>query len=148
EAESHEHARDGSDRFFLNNLIGIVENGAISRAWGTQRDITERKRADQALRQNREQLQVALKAARMATWSWDLLSDARIWDQGASALVGISERNSDGQLRSFLSQVHPDDRDRVSDAMTSAVEGTGQYREEYRIISSDGAVHWLTDQGE
>ena len=67
DAESHERARDGSDRYFLNNLIGIVENGMVSRAWGTQRDITERNWADQALRQSREQLRVALQAARTAS---------------------------------------------------------------------------------
>ena len=46
EAESHEMDRDGRNKFFLNNLIGISENGMMLRAWGTQRDITERKEAE------------------------------------------------------------------------------------------------------
>lgn len=40
DAESHERAVDGTDRYFLNSLVEIRENGLISRAWGTQRDIT------------------------------------------------------------------------------------------------------------
>lgn len=43
EAESHEKDKDGNDRFFENNLIGIIKDGYIQRAWGTQKDITERK---------------------------------------------------------------------------------------------------------
>ena len=46
EAESHELDRDGRNKFFLNNMIGISENGMLLRAWGTQRDITERKEAE------------------------------------------------------------------------------------------------------
>ena len=46
EAESHELDRDGRNKFFLNNMIGIAENGSLVRAWGTQRDITERKEAE------------------------------------------------------------------------------------------------------
>src|SRR5215207_6035492 len=43
DAESHEIDRGGKSKFLLNNRIGIGENGLCVRAWGTQRDITERK---------------------------------------------------------------------------------------------------------
>jgi PAS domain S-box-containing protein len=148
EAETHERARDGSDRYFLNNLIGIVEGDNLHRAWGTQRDITERKWADEALRQSREQLRVALKSARMATWRWDLQSDVRVWDAEFATPWSTADGSTDGTPRPFLDQVHPDDRTRVSEAIRAAVEGSSQYREEYRVVSPEGAIHWLTDQGE
>lgn len=43
EAESHEKDNEGSDRYFENNLVGVVKNGYLYRSWGTQKDITERK---------------------------------------------------------------------------------------------------------
>jgi signal transduction histidine kinase/PAS domain-containing protein len=46
DAESQETDREGGPRYFLNNLVGIVKNGFISRAWGTQREITESKRME------------------------------------------------------------------------------------------------------
>lgn len=55
ESETHEKDADGGDKYFLNNLIGFVENGRLVRAWGTQRDITAQKRAEQELRASREQ---------------------------------------------------------------------------------------------
>ena len=51
EAESHERDVEGHERYFLNNFIGIFEGGLLRRAWGSQRDITERRRAEQQLRQ-------------------------------------------------------------------------------------------------
>jgi PAS domain S-box-containing protein len=56
DVESVEVDRDGGQRYFLNNVIGIVEHGFLLRAWGTQRDITARKRADEALMDSRQQL--------------------------------------------------------------------------------------------
>src|ERR687886_26384 len=49
DAESQEVVPHGNTKYFMNNLTGIVENGSLMRAWGTQRDITERKRAEEAL---------------------------------------------------------------------------------------------------
>ena len=51
EAESHERDVEGRDRYFLNNFIGIIEDGMLLRVWGSQRDITERRRAEAQLRQ-------------------------------------------------------------------------------------------------
>ncbi|MBC6435625.1 PAS domain S-box protein [Nostoc sp. HG1] len=48
-AESREVDQRGNSKIFLNNLVGIVEDGKLLRAWGTQRDITDRKRAEERL---------------------------------------------------------------------------------------------------
>jgi PAS domain S-box-containing protein len=46
DAESHELDRNGQPRIFLNNALGIVENGALLRVWGMQRDVTERRQLE------------------------------------------------------------------------------------------------------
>jgi len=56
DAESVEIDKNGQERYFLNNLIGIVAEGKLQRGWGTQRDITERKRIEEALRELNEQI--------------------------------------------------------------------------------------------
>ena len=50
DAESYETDKYGHRRFFSNNLVGIVENGLLVRAWGSQRDISERKQAEEMIR--------------------------------------------------------------------------------------------------
>jgi two-component system, cell cycle sensor histidine kinase and response regulator CckA len=54
DGESQEKDRDGNTKYFLNNLVGTTEDGALVRAWGMQRDITARKRAEAALRESEE----------------------------------------------------------------------------------------------
>jgi signal transduction histidine kinase len=62
DAESYEVDHDGNPRYFLNNLIGIFENGRLVRAWGTQRDIT----ASRMIEEERARLLVAEREARAA----------------------------------------------------------------------------------
>src|SRR5262249_25505093 len=54
DAELREVDRYGNVKYFLNNLTGIQEDGAIVRGWGTQRDVTDQKRAGEALRASEE----------------------------------------------------------------------------------------------
>lgn len=54
EIESSERDREGNIRLFLNNFVGIVEDGRLHSSWGTQRDITERKKVEEALREQQE----------------------------------------------------------------------------------------------
>jgi signal transduction histidine kinase len=55
-AESHEVDAEGNPKIFLNNLVGVVEDGALVRAWGTQLDITDQKRLEEELRRRAEEL--------------------------------------------------------------------------------------------
>lgn len=62
DAESHEVDKHGNSKYFLNNLVGIVENGFLQRVWGTQRDITEHKLTLEALRQREDELRLITNA--------------------------------------------------------------------------------------
>jgi diguanylate cyclase (GGDEF)-like protein/PAS domain S-box-containing protein len=51
-SETRELDANGKDRYFLNNAVGIIENDKLVSIWGTQRDITDRKRTEEALQRN------------------------------------------------------------------------------------------------
>ncbi|HSS52623.1 MAG TPA: ATP-binding protein [Thermoanaerobaculia bacterium] len=55
-AESHELDAEGNPKIFLNNLVGVVEDGRLVRAWGSQLDITEQRRLEEELRRRAEEL--------------------------------------------------------------------------------------------
>ena len=60
--ECHKIDKQGNSKYFLNNLVGIVENELLVRAWGTQRDITEHKRAEARLHQREDELRLITNA--------------------------------------------------------------------------------------
>ncbi|MHC5774134.1 hybrid sensor histidine kinase/response regulator [Nostoc sp.] len=66
DAESHKIDQQGNSKYFLNNLVGIVEKGLLVKAWGTQRDITQRKQAEQKCKQLLEREQTARAEAETA----------------------------------------------------------------------------------
>jgi signal transduction histidine kinase len=66
DAESHEKDNNGNDKYFLNNFIGVIENGRLLRAWGTQRDITDRIKIEEELRATVEECRRAKDAAEAA----------------------------------------------------------------------------------
>lgn len=61
DAETVEHDKHGKPRYVLNNMVGIVENGQLTGAWGTRRDITDRRLAEEEVRRSRDQLNVILQ---------------------------------------------------------------------------------------
>lgn len=62
-AESKEKDREGNIRYFSNNLIGMVENGYLLRAWGTQRDITAQREAEEKIRYSENRFQNLVREA-------------------------------------------------------------------------------------
>lgn len=62
EAESHEVDREGNPKYFLNNLVGVIEEGKLLRAWGTQRDVTARKIAEESLRESEARFRRVVEA--------------------------------------------------------------------------------------
>lgn len=111
------------------------------------RDITERKQAQEQLLQSQERLQLALKAARMGTWRWEVHSNVLSWDEGLEELYEIAPGEEISSYEQFISRVHPEDREFVEKSVDRALGGTGGLDYEFRILLPVGRVRWLADQG-
>ncbi len=71
DAESHELDREGRERYFLNNLIGIVSDGHLVRAWGSQRNITTKRQADTALQISEARFRSIFECGMIGIAFWD-----------------------------------------------------------------------------
>jgi PAS domain S-box-containing protein len=110
-------------------------------------DVTEKRRAQDALRQSKERLDLALLSARMATFDWDIVTNQRTWSPGVHALLGTNPGNFTGAPEEFFNIIHPEDRRTVQAALARAVEKTGVYETEYRAVWPDGHLCYMAARG-
>jgi PAS domain S-box-containing protein len=146
--ESHELDRHGERKFFLNNLVGTIENGCVMRAWGTQRDVSESRRTEEALRASEERLRLALGAGQMGIWDWDMATGAIQCSDSFEPLHGLAPGTFGGTFEALLALTHPDDRQRFTDVVRDAVDRRGGYESEFRVVSPEGTERWVFGKGQ
>jgi PAS domain S-box-containing protein len=95
--ESFELDRAGHPRWFLNNLVGVVEDGRLTRIWGTQRDITERKAGEEAIRAARNQLEALVQASPLPIVGLRPTGEVVSWNRAAEATFGWTEEETLGR---------------------------------------------------
>jgi two-component system, cell cycle sensor histidine kinase and response regulator CckA len=111
-------------------------------------DITQRKQAEEALRISQQRLELAQEAGGIATWDWDIVADQKHCSKEFWRLYGLSERDLPPLPEEWLQWVHPEDRARVSEERNRALDDTGYFNTEFRVVWPDGTVHWLLGKGE
>jgi PAS domain S-box-containing protein len=109
--------------------------------------VQERRQAEQAARQSAEHLTLALDAAQMGTWDWNIADDTVTWSTESRKIFGLTETDRDIDFNLFLSRVHPDDRAGVSEAVTRAIEQSENYEREFRVVRPDGSLRWVMGKG-
>ncbi len=110
-------------------------------------EIQERRLAEEALRQSEARLNLALSAAQMGAWDWDILCDRLSWSDGVETLLGLEPGAFDGTYKAFLKCLHPDDRPVVTQALYHSVETGADYEVETRIVCPDGTIRWVASKG-
>jgi PAS domain S-box-containing protein len=89
---------------------------------------------------------LALAAARMGIWEWDLNSDAVRWSTWTVAAHGLTPETVPTSARAAFELVHPDDRQHHQEVCDRAIrEGTDLFAE-YRVVAAD-AIHWVQSRG-
>ncbi|HKR78466.1 MAG TPA: PAS domain S-box protein [Nitrospira sp.] len=140
--ESSERNVFGHDAYFLNNMVGIVENGRLVRLWGTQQNITDRKCAEEAIRESEARTRIAQQAARWGVFEYNYKTGRNYWSVELEALYGLAPGTFEGTYDGWSQRVHPADRQEAEEAMQRALT-TNEYAHDFRVVWDDGTVHWL-----
>lgn len=96
---------------------------------------------------DRDSWDLALDAAGVGAFMWDLASDRLLWDGRMLELFGLDETTFGADIESFYRCVHPDDLIRVSGALERAITTCSDYVAEYRVLLPDGDLRWIEARG-
>lgn len=123
------------------------EDGAVRGVIGAFLDVTERKQVEQQLRENQERLTLALDAARIGSWDWNLQTSQVVWTRYHEMIFGYEPGNPQRTYQQWSSRVHPEDLPRVEVTVQTAMAKQQDYEDEYRVIWGDGSLHWVSAFG-
>ena len=141
-------AQPGIYRTWIANYYPLTDgNGQSFSINVVVQEITDRKRTEEALRNSEERLRMGLQAAQMGTWDWNILENKIIWSSNMEALFGLASGEFDGSYEQFVARLHPEDRDRVLEAIDAAMPPGANYDIEFRVLYPDGTIRWALSQG-
>ncbi|HEX2197621.1 MAG TPA: EAL domain-containing protein [Burkholderiales bacterium] len=116
---------------------------------GVGRDVTEQRRAERALAEAKERLELALGGANLAEWDYDLESDAIYLGSGWAGLLGRSPVAGITSGTDLHQMVHPEDRPAVKLEFVAGLKGEKTICEvECRVRAQDGAWRWVHAKGQ
>jgi len=129
-------------------VIRDPDTGKVSDIICVTRDVTERVKAEHALRQSEERLDLAVRGAGLGPWEWRIDTRSMVYSEGWTQLLGYSLEELGNDSESFAGLVHPDDRVRLTEAYDDYATGRAAFFEaEHRLRAKDGTWKWVFVRG-
>ncbi len=111
------------------------------------RDVTGRRAVENEIARSEERLKLALDAGQIGVWDWDVIHDRIEWSDRVYEIHGVPRAQFGGAVEEYTKLIHPEDRQRVSRAISEALQPGVPYEIEFRVIRPDGAVRWVSTRG-
>jgi PAS domain S-box-containing protein len=123
------------------------DSGNPVETFGACYDITERRLAEEAVRETSDRLQLGMEAGNTGTWDWDIPANRVTWSKRIYDMHGLTPETFGGRVEDFQRMIHADDAERVGAAIKKAIESRAPYQIEFRVVHPTGEVRWLTTTG-
>ncbi len=134
---------DGSSGLFEISIRPVPEGIFV-----LSNEVSDRRRAEEALRENRQRLELALKGADQGLWDWNVRTGSMYVDERWADMLGYRHEDIEPHVRSWERLVHPEDLPHVMTAMQHHLEGkTSLYRTEHRLRTKSGGWKWILASG-
>jgi diguanylate cyclase (GGDEF)-like protein/PAS domain S-box-containing protein len=112
------------------------------------RDVTARRRAEEALRESQERYAIAARGANDGLWDWDLRQRKVYYSPRFKSMLGYREEEVGARLKDWFGRVHPEDIEPLGMALAAHLEGMSEHFEaEHRVLHKDGTYRWMLARG-
>jgi PAS domain S-box-containing protein len=141
--------KDGTDINISLTVSPIQdEAGNIIGASKIARDITERVRTEEVLRENQMMLALAMQSSRMGAWERDVATGVVIWSEELEDIFGLEKGGFEQTMEAYNRLVYEDDREQVQEEVARAIEQRRAYSIEFRFYHADGGIRWMEGRGQ
>lgn len=113
---------------------------------GVTLKVTDRKRDEEALRESKESLALAVDGAQLGTFYCEMPLDRLVWNERCKEHFFVSP-DAEVDLALFYARLHPDDREPTRQAIERAMAERVPYNVEYRTLAPDGRMRWINASG-
>jgi PAS domain S-box-containing protein len=143
------HASGRITDVLYNATVFRDEAGNVAGVFAAARDVTDRKRAEEALRDSEERLRLAMDASESGVWDLDLATGMVTASPACQAMLGEEPVELRGSLEeAWVSRLHPDDRAASVQTLWDAIEGrTASFQHDHRLRARDGSWIWVRGKG-
>lgn len=139
---------DGSVRTYVTNKVPLFdENGEVYAMCGFATDITDRKASEKSTQENERRLQLAVDAADAGTFVWNCMTGLMEWSERSLEIFGLGANDFKETFLDWISHVHPEDQERLTQALQENLAGATRWEQEYRIVRPDGEVRTVAAAG-
>lgn len=121
--------------------------GALNGLVTVMQDRTAQKRAEDALRESEQRWRLAIDAARMATWEWNLETNQVFWNEQHFRLFGMEPQPNPISPDAFFAHVRVDERERVAELLQAALVQGGVFDTEFWALRADGQERYMSGYG-
>jgi len=140
-------ARGGRERWVELTAARLDTDANEPTGLVTAVDVTDRKLAEEALRESGARLDLAQRAAGIVTWDWNLLTDVMTVSPHAAEVLGCNAADLWKTGRAFRAAVYPEDQELMAEALRLSQQGARDFSVEVRFATPEGMLYWLHHRG-